>query len=229
MKCLFQIADCEFHSVSFDPIDSRMYLLISNKKALIIDPCVDEVALQLLKDKSVTDVLVLPTHEHYDHISGINWLRAHFKCNVIASEQCAKNMTNPKRNASSHFEALFLFATDEVKEKNAEQNIQPYICTADEVFSKYKCFIWQNHKIEIQETPGHSRGCVCIIVDNEYIFTGDSLIKGVPIITRLPGGSSSEYAENTLPFLKSLPQSSIIFPGHGEAGYMHEFSILPVT
>ena len=24
---------------------------------------------------------------------------------------------------------------------------------------------------------------------------------------------------------KALPQSSIIFPGHGEVGYMHEFSL----
>lgn len=227
MKCLFRIADSEFHSFSFDPIDSRMYLLIANNKALTIDPCVDEAVLQLLKDKNVTDVLVLPTHEHYDHISGINWLKAHFSCNVVASEQCAKNMMNPKRNLSAHIEALFIFASDEVKAKISAQMVQPYLCTADEVFNRYKCFIWQNHKVEIKETPGHSKGSVCIIIDNEYIFTGDSLIKGVPTITRLPGGSRNEFTKNTLPFLKTLPQSSTILPGHGEAGHMHELFSFP--
>lgn len=225
MKCLFQIANCELYYFSFDVIDSRMYVLIANHQALLIDPCVGATALQLLKDKNIKDVIVLPTHEHYDHISGVNWVKENFRCNVIATEQCAKNMTNPRRNASAHFEALFVFATEEVKAKIAEQNIQPYICTADEVFSKYKCFIWQNHKIEIYRTPGHSKGSVCILIDDVYVFTGDSLIKGVPTITRLPGGSKNEFKEITLPFLKALPQSSIIFPGHGEVGYMHEFSL----
>lgn len=225
MKCLFQIADCELQSFSFDPIDSRMYILIASKQALIIDPCIDATALQLLKCKNVNDVIVIPTHEHYDHISGVNWVKENFKCNVIANEQCAKNMTNPRNNASSHFEALFIFASEEVRTKLAEQNIQPYICMADEVFSKYVCFTWQEHRVEIQETPGHSKGSVCIIIDDKYVFTGDSLIRGFQTITRLPGGSKSEFVEVTLPFLKDLPQSSIIFPGHGEAGYKHEFSL----
>ena len=149
MKCLFPIADIKLFYFSFAPIDSRMYLLIANKQALIIDPFVNETARQLLKDHNVADVIILPTHEHYDHISGINWLKTYFKCNVIACEPCAKNMANPKRNASAHFEALFVFASDEDKAKIAEQNIQPYICTADEVFNKYKTFFWQNYKIEI--------------------------------------------------------------------------------
>jgi len=225
VKCLFQIVDSELHSFAFDPIDSRMYVIIANDNALIVDPCVSKEALQLLKDKNVTDVTVLCTHEHYDHISGVNWVKENFRCNVIATEQCAKNMTNSRRNASAHFEVLFIFATDEVKTKITEKNIQPYICKADEVFSKYKCFIWQNHKIEIYRTPGHSKGSACILIDNVYVFTGDSLIKGLPTITRLPGGSKKEFKEITLPFLKALSLSSIIIPRHGEAGYMHEFSL----
>jgi hydroxyacylglutathione hydrolase len=80
VKYLFQIADHELHSFSFDPIDSRMYVLIAGNQALIIDPCVDAIALQLLKDINVKDVIVLPTHEHYDHISGVNWARENFRC-----------------------------------------------------------------------------------------------------------------------------------------------------
>ena len=225
MKCLFQIADSELYCFSNEPIDSRMYVIIANNKSIIIDPCVDATALKLLKDNNINDVIVLPTHEHYDHISGINWVKENFKCNVIASEQCAKNMINPTYNGSAHFDALFIFAADEVKTKIADQNIQPYICTADEVFKKYKHFVWQNHRVEILETPGHSKGSVCILIDGVYVFTGDSLIKGVPTITRLPGGSKNEFKEITLLFLKALPQSSIIFPGHGEGGYIHEFSL----
>lgn len=225
MKCLFQIADSELYSFSFSPIDSRMYVLIAKDQALIIDPCVDTMALELLKSRNVRDVLVLPTHEHYDHISGVNWIKENFRCNVIASEQCAENMTNPRYNLSAYFEAMFVFADDEVKKKVTEQNIQPYICKADEVFSGYRCLTWQSRKVEIYQTPGHSKGSVCIVIDGVYVFTGDSLIRGEPTITRLPGGSKREFAENTRMFLKNLPQSSIIFPGHGGPGYIMEFSL----
>lgn len=223
MKCLFQIINCETYSYSFAPIDSRMYLVISNNKALIIDPCVNTDALQLLKDKNIMDVIILPTHEHYDHISGINWMKENFRCRVIAIDRCAQNLSDPKRNASAYFDALLFFTSPETK--IAGDYIQPYSCEADETFNDYKCFNWENHKIEIIHSPGHSDGSVCILIDNIFVFTGDSLIKGKQTITRLPGGSKKKYAEITLPFLKSLPKDSIIFPGHGEAGYIHEFSI----
>jgi len=202
-----------------------MYLVVSNNQALVIDPCVNEEALYILRDKGVSEVLVLPTHEHYDHISGINWLRSNFKCNVIASEQCSKNMMDPKRNGSVHFKTLFLFAEDEIKAKISAVNIQPYSCVTDEVFNEYRCFTWQGHKVEIRESPGHSKGSVCILIDKKIIFTGDSLIKGRPTITRLPGGSKKEFFEITLPFLRSVPESVMVFPGHGESGYMHELCI----
>jgi len=215
--------DCETYSYSFAPIDSRMYLMISIDKALIIDPCVNTDALQLLKDKNIKDVIILPTHEHYDHISGINWMRENFDCKVIAIHQCAENLPDPRCNFSAYFDALLLFYSSETKE--SRENIQPYSCKADETFNDYHCFNWGNHKIEIIHSPGHSDGSVCILIDDRFVFTGDSLIKGKPTLTRLPGGSKKKYAEITLPFLKSLPKDSVIFPGHGEAGRIHEFSI----
>lgn len=225
MKCLFQIANCELYSFSFEPINSRMYLIISNGRALVIDPCVDENALQLLRDKGIKDAIILPTHEHYDHISGINWLRHNINCNVIANEECAKNLSNPRYNASAHFDALFLFSSKVIQANVESKNVQPYICEADEVFQQHKYFTWEKHKIEIIKTPGHSKGSACIVIDDLHIFTGDSLIKGVPTITRLPGGSKKDFEEITLPFLKSLSQSAVIFPGHGEAGYIYEFDL----
>ncbi|CAK7063404.1 MBL fold metallo-hydrolase [Tissierella sp.] len=225
MKCLFQIANSELYVFSFQPIDSKMYIIISKDRAIIIDPCVDENAMKLLMDRAVKDIIILPTHEHYDHISGINWLKNSLNCKVIAIEECAKNLSNPKRNASAHFSALFLFSLEEVKEEIEKKNIKPYICNADEIFNEQKSFNWEGHKIDIVKTPGHSKGSVCIRVNDEYVFTGDSLIKGIPTITRLPGGSKKEFQEITLPFLKSLSPTVIIFPGHGETGYMKEFEL----
>ncbi len=200
-----------------------MYIVTSNDKALIVDPCVNVDALQFLKKNNITDIIVLPTHEHYDHISGINWLRENIGCRVIAIDQCAQNLPDPKRNFSSHFDAIVPFFSSKLQADNIK--IQPYSCNADETFTDYKYFDWENHKIEIVHSPGHSDGSVCILIDDIFIFSGDSLIKEKQAITRLPGGSKKKYAEITLPLLRSLPKDSVIFPGHGTAGYIHEFSI----
>jgi glyoxylase-like metal-dependent hydrolase (beta-lactamase superfamily II) len=200
-----------------------MYILLQGTEAIIIDPFFALPAVQMLKRKGITNIIILPTHEHYDHISGINAMKEIFNCKVIACEMCSQNMANPIRNASAHFEALFIFCDNKVREAIKSQNIQPYKTYADEVFSGYKCFKWNNHNVEIIETPGHSEGSVCIIIDNENIFTGDSLIKGKPTITRLPGGNKKAFREKTIPFFLELPNQSIIFPGHGNHGKKGEF------
>ena len=74
-------------SYSFYPIDAKMYLLVENHRAVILDPCVSEEAKEYLQSENVEEIIVLLTHEHYDHISGINWLRESFKrTKVICSE-----------------------------------------------------------------------------------------------------------------------------------------------
>jgi glyoxylase-like metal-dependent hydrolase (beta-lactamase superfamily II) len=66
-------------------------MLLSGHHALIIDPCINASAMLLLKDHGVNEALVLPTHEHYDHISGVNWIKENLNSKVIASEQCYRH------------------------------------------------------------------------------------------------------------------------------------------
>ena len=221
MKCIYQISNSELFSFSFQPIDAKMYILLSGEHALIIDPCIDDDALNLLRKGNVKDIIILPTHEHYDHISGIYWLREHFNCKVIAIEECARNLDNVKLNISSRFDILFIFEPEEIQKQVRALNIQPYTCYADEVFKDHLSFIWQEHSVEIVQTPGHSQGSVCIKIDKKYVFTGDSYIFGLPTITRLPGGNKKDFQNITHPFLDSLPKDTIIFPGHGEWGLLN--------
>lgn len=208
------------YTYKFEPIDSRMYIIIKNKEALIIDPCISKDALELLLKNDVKEILVLLTHEHYDHISGVNWLKGKFKCHVICSKKCGDNIQNSNLNLSAYFNVLFLN-----KYNNSEEFdlIYDFSCTSDETFSESFEFYWTIHHIKLIETPGHSEGSVCIKFDNNIIFTGDSLIKGRKIITKLPGGSKNDYRNVTLPFLKSIPNGTVIYPGHGESGMIKEF------
>lgn len=51
---------------------SMTYIVSENRHAILIDPCkMPQVENDLVK-KSLTIDMALLTHEHYDHISGIN-------------------------------------------------------------------------------------------------------------------------------------------------------------
>lgn len=205
------------HTFDFYPIDSRMYVLPENKKALVIDPCVSDQALQLLKDNDVTELLILLTHEHYDHISGINWLRDHIpSIDVLCSSECAAALPKPSKNLSNFWEILFIGKDKETQKYVRDMNIQPYSCTADSTFENERELTWEKHSLFLKETPGHSKGSICILLDDTILFSGDSLVTGFPVITRLPGGSKKEYAGITLPYLQSLDPGITVYPGHGE-------------
>lgn len=215
------------YTYSFYPIDARMYVVLENSKALVVDPCESEEALQMLVENSVTDILVLLTHEHFDHISGVNWLRGHFAsvC-VTCSGKCARALPEPSGNLSRFWEVLFIGKDEETQEYVRNMDVQPYSCEADQSFEGECVLEWEGHSIYMKETPGHSQGSVCILLDGEILFSGDSLVTGCPAITRLPGGSRKEYAAVALPYLRSLAPELMVYPGHGERKRLDEYADL---
>ena len=63
-------------------------------------------------------------------------------------------------------------------------------------------------------TPGHTKGGICIIVDNEAILTGDTLFIGDCGRTDLPGGGFKQMFKTLQEKIKPLPDNLIVFPGH---------------
>lgn len=212
------------HTFSFYPIDARMYILLERTKALVIDPCISEEALRLLIENGVTELMILLTHEHYDHVSGVNWLRQNIpSVQVLCSSECAKALPEPSDNLSRFWEVLFMGKDEETREYVRNMNIQPYSCEADQHFEGEYEGLWEGHSLLLKETPGHSKGSVCILLDERYLFSGDSLVTGYPTITRLPGGSKKDYAALTVPYLKSLNPELMVYPGHGDPQQLKEF------
>lgn len=210
---------------SFEPIDARMYVLLKNKNALIIDPCVSNKALQEMKQKAVENILVLLTHEHYDHISGVNWLRKQFEnVKIICEKQCAEAITNSHKNISAYSNALYM---DKAMDKTLEEYgwDLDYSCTADEYFEDVLELDWENHQFLLKKTPGHSKGSICIVMDNNYLFSGDSLVTGHKTVTRLPGGSKKDFQDITIPFLKDLNPELLVYPGHGNPQRLKEYNL----
>ena len=70
-----------------------------------------------------------------------------------------------------------------------------------------------NVKMRFLHTPGHTPGDMCIIVDEKYLLTGDTMFIGDCGRTDLPGGSNGQMFAS-LQMLKSLPDELIVYPGH---------------
>lgn len=222
MNQIISVGNRELHRFTMPVIKSNMYILLVGKSCLIVDPCISEEAGQLLSNRE--DCLALLTHEHYDHVSGVNWLRKQIKCQVICSKICAERIQDPKKNSSAYFNALFFDRDEETQKKILEMADTAYSCHADISYVGRLEFEWNGLKVEMGEAPGHSPGSQIIRVNEKCYFTGDYLIPGEPVITRLPGGSKRKYETVTKPYLQDIEPDSIIFPGHGKPGTFLEIA-----
>jgi glyoxylase-like metal-dependent hydrolase (beta-lactamase superfamily II) len=68
--------------------------------------------------------------------------------------------------------------------------------------------------MEVIFTPGHSPGSVCLKVGN-HLFTGDTLRAGDLGPTDLADIDISRQLVSVLSRLLTLPENTVIYPGHG--------------
>ncbi len=200
----------------WDILDSNMYVVFENRHILLIDPIETEETLCFFESLKyqIDDVWIVLTHEHYDHINGLNWIRKNFKCTVCTTAWCSKNIQDVNRNLSAVAELMIILKESSVIPHHMQRE---FVCApADIILKNEEVFHWNNFTLKIYETPGHSQGSACIVLNKKIMFSGDTILK-TGIVTKLPGGSKKEYYYKTLPVLKILLDSGMrVFPGHGE-------------
>lgn len=196
---------------SFDLIDGRMYLLRRGKLAYVIDPHVEASLPEDMEDAQ--EVTVILTHEHFDHISGVNWLKALRPVKVLAGASCAQKICR-EDNGTKLFPLLFIADREKYRQVRACYTF-PYTCTADESFSGSMNL--EDSGLLLFETPGHSSGGICILLEGKYLFSGDTLL-GNGEELRSPDANKAAYL-HTLQTMEALSENHeeiTVFPGHGE-------------
>lgn len=122
---------------------------------------------------STIDGLIL-THAHINHVENASWVAEHFQCPVYVHDselhfvqtgdclipKAAKGILSPAEKLLR--EVPFLNSYPACREARAITFDEPVI--------------W-NEYIRIIETPGHTEGCVSIIVDDELALVGDAMSK----------------------------------------------------
>lgn len=69
-------------------------------------------------------------------------------------------------------------------------------------------------KIQVVFTPGHSRDSICLLIDDKYLITGDTLFVGNCGRTDLPGSDARQMYESLFYTIIKMDDSLIIYPGH---------------
>ena len=196
-------------------LHSCMYVLEENKHSIIIDPCQNTS----LAEKTTVDYLLV-THEHYDHISGVNVWKQKTGAPLLCSKACAEKISDPKKNLSRYFDVFCKMQTWVSVEKMTVKAVE-YACEADFTFENERFFLWQGHTVRMLETPGHSAGSIIIYIDEKECFTGDSLLEHFKTEVRLPGGSKKEWGMVGKPRINSIPDGTRIWPGHFDSFVKH--------
>lgn len=187
------------HHLSVGPLQVNCYLLVCQKsrQAMVIDPGEEGARiLQLAKSEGVVISKVVNTHGHFDHIGANRQL-----IDATGAELMIHAADLPLlQNASKHAEAYGL-AVDASPEPDRLLAQGDTIELGELTFSVF-------------HVPGHSPGGICLL-SNGHLFVGDVLFAGSVGRTDLPGGDSDALVEGIRERLFTLPEETVVHPGHG--------------
>jgi glyoxylase-like metal-dependent hydrolase (beta-lactamase superfamily II) len=69
-------------------------------------------------------------------------------------------------------------------------------------------------RLRVLHTSGHSKDSMCLVLDGQLIFTGDTLFVGNCGRVDLPGSDPAEMYHSLFDRLSKLDENLVVYPGH---------------
>ncbi len=154
--------------------------------------------LRRLIDRPVAGAFL--THCHYDHICGLSKLIDLFPdCRVFGSQYTLEGLSDSKLNLSYYKGTPIEIRTEHQRVIQDQEVI----------------VLFDHLPLHVIATPGHNEGCLSFVID-QYLFTGDSLIPGHEIVTKLKSGNKKEGKVSKQKLMELITEDTIICAGHGK-------------
>lgn len=202
------------HRIINDPVPSNCYVVVDKaigNDCAIIDPGSKngEHLLSLLIDNELTPRYIILTHEHFDHCWGVNDLVNRFGIPIVCSALCAEFIRLEKRNCSVfyNYNDRFTITSDTI----SIESIGGILPFADR---ELKFFL----------SPGHSDASICLVIQ-DCLFSGDTLIKDLRTVTKLPTGSIIKLKESLNALSELKGKGFTVYPGHGDEFQLDEYEL----
>ena len=189
------------HAFTLGPLQSNSYLCAdeATREGLLFDPGMEsEPVAEALARERLTLTAIINTHGHFDHVFG----NAYFKAKTgapLLMHRADLDLVKRLEEQSLYFgfRATPSPAPDRFLEEGDEVRVG-------------------GTRLTVLHTPGHSPGGICLVTDGTA-FVGDTLFAGSIGRTDLPGGSAETLLTSIREKLLTLPDDTVIYPGHGPA------------
>lgn len=185
----------KFQSLGFS---ANCYALEIGEEVALID--VGEATSEILSyiaEKGDSIKYILLTHNHFDHICGVEKVSELTRAKLAIHEQDGKNLANPLYNL-----------TDKVGLPNPNLSADILLKDGDEL-------PLGDSKIKVIHTPGHTLGGACFVVD-DVLFSGDTLFCSTVGRTDFIGGDMRVLL-CSLKKLSALGGNYKVYPGHEQS------------
>ena len=172
------------------------------REAVFIDPG-DEVdqLVAAVRDFDVDVRMILLTHAHIDHITGVAAIKDEYSVPVYL-----------------HRDDLFLY--EGAVEQGAMFGFKVRRPPPVDVFYDGTSLAFGDYVVNVHHTPGHCPGGVCLQIGRkgekgDHLFVGDTLFAGSIGRTDLPGGDYNVLMRSITQVLFPLGDEATVHPGHG--------------
>ena len=199
-----------------NPLQENTYLLIDeeSKKCVVVDAGIlydyeEEEFSNYLETNGLELVAALNTHLHLDHCFGNDFLYKKYGIKAKADKKEEMNLNMLK----SYAQVFGIPYNGDIQE------LDSYLNDGDEI-------TFGETTLRVISVPGHSAGGVGFYNEKDGILIiGDSLFKGSIGRTDLPGGDYATLISSLTKRIMTLPENTIVYPGHGPSTTIAEEKI----